>query len=50
MKLEVAVAEADIGRVKDGQKATFLVDAWPNRPFQATVKRSNTVPLTPTTS
>lgn len=39
MKLEVAVAEADIGRVKPGQSATFTVDAWPNRLFQATVKK-----------
>lgn len=39
MKLEVAVAEADIGRVKAGQQATFFVDAWPDRSFQATVKK-----------
>ncbi|HEY8903772.1 MAG TPA: efflux RND transporter periplasmic adaptor subunit [Chthoniobacterales bacterium] len=40
MKLEVAVAEADIGRVKAGQQATFFVDAWPDRSFQATVKKA----------
>ena len=39
MKLEVAVAEADVGRVKAGQKATFTVDAWPDRSFEATVKK-----------
>jgi HlyD family secretion protein len=39
MKLEVSVAEADIGRVADGQKATFSVDAWPGRSFHATVKK-----------
>lgn len=39
MKLEVAVAEADIGRVDAGQKATFTVDAWPSRSFAATVKK-----------
>lgn len=39
MKLEVAVAEADIGRVKEGQNATFTVDAWPNRTFNASVKK-----------
>ena len=39
MKLEVAVAEADIGRVKDGQHATFTVDAWPDRSFEATAKK-----------
>lgn len=40
MKLEVSVAEADIGRVAAGQNATFTVDAWPNRVFRATVKKA----------
>ena len=39
MKLKVAVAEADIGRVKAGQKASFTVDAWPNRSFDAQVRK-----------
>lgn len=39
MKLEVAVAEADIGRVEEKQSATFTVDAWPNRSYSATVTR-----------
>lgn len=37
MKLEVAVAEADIGRVAAGQDARFAVDAWPDRIFNAKV-------------
>ncbi|MDQ8206439.1 efflux RND transporter periplasmic adaptor subunit [Coraliomargarita sp. SDUM461003] len=37
MKLEVTVAEADIGRVESGQSATFQVDAWPDRTYQAEV-------------
>jgi HlyD family secretion protein len=37
MKLEVAVAEADIGRVQADQSATFSVDAWPDRSYEATV-------------
>ena len=37
MKLEVAVAEADIGRVATGQHATFTVDAWPDRTYTAAV-------------
>lgn len=37
MKLEVAVAEADIGRVEAGQVASFNVDAWPDRSYAATV-------------
>ena len=37
MKLEVAIAEADIGRVAIGQKSTFTVDAWPDRSYTASV-------------
>ncbi len=37
MKLTVAIAEADIARVAAGQKATFTVDAWPQRRFSAEV-------------
>ncbi|MDR2845488.1 MAG: efflux RND transporter periplasmic adaptor subunit [Puniceicoccales bacterium] len=37
MKLNVAVAEADIGRVAKDQRATFTVDAWPNRHYDAKV-------------
>lgn len=39
MKLKVTVAEADIGRVSAGIPATFTVDAWPDRVYQATVQR-----------
>ncbi len=39
MKLEVAIAEADIGQLKSGQTASFMVDAWPQREFSATVTK-----------
>lgn len=39
MKLEVAVAEADIGRVAAQQNARFTVDAWPDRSFEAAVTK-----------
>jgi HlyD family secretion protein len=39
MELEVAVDEADVGKVKDGQQATFTVDAHPNRKYTAQVTR-----------
>lgn len=39
MKLKVAVAEADIGRVAVGQHASFTVDAWPDRTYSAKVTR-----------
>ncbi len=35
MQLSVDIDEADIGTVKEGQKAKFTVDAFPNRKFDA---------------
>jgi len=39
MELKVDVDEADVGRVKDGQNATFTVDAYPGREYSARVTR-----------
>lgn len=39
MELQVSVSEADIGRVAEGQTATFSVDAWPGRSYTAKVKK-----------
>lgn len=39
MELQVSVSEADIGRVAEGQIATFSVDAWPGRSYTAKVKK-----------
>ncbi|WBH17709.1 efflux RND transporter periplasmic adaptor subunit [Sphingomonas radiodurans] len=39
MKLEVAIDEADVGSVKEGQKASFAVDAFPGRTFPAEITR-----------
>lgn len=39
MELHVSVDEADVGLVKPGQSATFTVDAWPERTFQAKVAK-----------
>lgn len=39
MELQVNVDEADVGQVRAGQKATFSVDAWPNRKYPASIKR-----------
>ncbi len=41
MEVEVSVDEADVGQVKDGQPATFTVDAFPGRTFPAQVTRVN---------
>jgi HlyD family secretion protein len=38
MEVQVDVDEADVGRVRPGQAATFTVDAWPERKFAATIR------------
>jgi len=37
MELHVDVDEADVGRVREGQSATFTVDAYPNRTYRARI-------------
>jgi HlyD family secretion protein len=37
MELQVDVDEADVGQVKEGQNATFTVDAYPDRAFPARI-------------
>jgi len=37
MELQVDVDEADVGQVQEGQTATFTVDAYPERTFEARI-------------
>lgn len=46
MQIEAAVAEADVSRVKVGQRVDFTVDAYGTRAFQGTVAQ---IRLNPTT-
>lgn len=39
MELKVNVDEADVGSVKDGQSATFTVDAYGDRKYPASIRR-----------
>ena len=39
MELQVDVDEADVGQVKPAQRATFAVDAYPNRVYPARIDR-----------
>lgn len=39
MELEVAIDEADVGQVAQGQRASFTVDAFPGQTFPATIQR-----------
>lgn len=49
MQLKVDVDEADVGKVKEGQVATFVVDAHPKRQFRSKVVRLNNLPKAGTT-
>lgn len=40
MELHVNVDEADVGKVQEGQKATFTVAAYPNRTFEARITQA----------
>lgn len=44
MELEASIDEADVGRVSEGQEATFKVDAWPDRTFSSKVVSIRNVP------
>lgn len=39
MQVDTNVAEADVGKVRSGMKATFTVDAFPSRTFEGTVRQ-----------
>lgn len=41
MELQVDVDEADVGYVREGQRATFTVDAYPGRKYPARIRRVN---------
>jgi len=49
MELKIDVDEADVGKVKDGQTASFIVDAFPKRRFRSKVVRLNNLPKSGTT-
>ncbi|WP_024930622.1 efflux RND transporter periplasmic adaptor subunit [Methylophilus sp. OH31] len=39
MQIDTSFAEADIGKIKEGQKVNFNVDAFPDRSFEGVVKQ-----------
>lgn len=47
MQIETSVSEADIGVIKEGQKVTFTVDAYPSKTFEGRVHQ---IRLSPTTT
>jgi HlyD family secretion protein len=46
MQIDTAVAEADVGRLKEGMKATFTVDAFPGKTFEGAVRQVRNSPTT----
>jgi HlyD family secretion protein len=46
MQVDSNVSESDIGYVRQGQKATFRVDAFPDRDFQGVVAQVRQAPIT----
>ena len=46
MQIDTAVAEGDVGRLTEGMKATFTVDAFPGRQFNGTVRQVRNAPTT----
>jgi HlyD family secretion protein len=46
MELQVDIDEADMGKVAEGDKATFTVEAFPDRKFPATIEQVRYSPAT----
>jgi len=44
MEVKTSVDEADIGKIQEGQKAVFTVDAYPERIFEGRVKQIRLLP------
>lgn len=45
VRVHAEVDESDVGRVRPGQRATFTVDAWPDRVFEAEVEAVRNEPI-----
>ncbi len=45
MQVDTNISESDIGGIKEGDKATFTVDAFPGRVFQGRATQVRSVPL-----
>lgn len=46
MQVDTSIDEAEIGKIKLGQRATFTVDSYPGRSFSGTVKQVRKAALT----
>ena len=46
MQVDTNISESDVGGIKEGDKATFTVDAYPRRVFNGTVTQARQSPQT----
>jgi len=46
MQVDTSVAEADVGRLRDGMEASFSVDAYPSEAFRGVVRQIRNAPQT----
>src|SRR5512137_387622 len=46
MQVDTSVAEADVGRLKDGMAASFTVDAYPGEVFRGKIRQIRNAPQT----
>src|SRR5262249_11900968 len=46
MQVDTSVAEADVGKLAPGMRATFLVDAYPSERFSGTIRQIRNAPQT----
>jgi HlyD family secretion protein len=46
MQVEASITEADVGRMEDGMRATFTVDAWPGERFEGVIRQIRNDPKT----
>lgn len=46
MKVEAHVSEADIGKLREGQRAFFEVDAYPGQQFKGEIQQVRNLPIT----
>src|SRR5690606_12428078 len=45
MRVHAKVDESDVGKVREGQRARYTVDAWPQRSFEARVEAVRNEPV-----
>ena len=46
MQVDTNVSESDVGRVQEGQRASFTVDAYPGKPFHGKISQVRNAPIT----